>query len=69
MCRRKHIFHFKSSTVGGDFHDYFPLWKQQLCCVNLMELLPCDAAQADEGSIKENNSAKDCRNKNHNKVI
>lgn len=39
-----------------------PLWNQQLSLVNLMELLLCDAeraAQADDGSIKENNSAKD----------
>lgn len=40
----------------------FPLWNQQLCGVNLMELLLCDAehaAQADDGSMKENNTAKD----------
>lgn len=40
----------------------FPLWNQQLRCVNLMELLLRDterAAQADGGSIKENNTTKE----------
>lgn len=50
----------------------FPLWNQQLCCVNLMELLLCDAeraAQADDGRIKGNSTAKDYKHKNHDNVI